>query len=388
MGIKQFFGGTATGRKDKPVNSTRRRLCQKRKSGEIRFGDERGWMLQEIYRVPGKWLDAYNSYTNQHAREDLQSCAGRGTLTHSSKIVRYNKLGLKDPKNAVGYALKKYQGFSNKNVQEYKQYGKNSPYTQFAALKDIRRGRKDKFVAPGQEKGPRFKFLRWSGAVADTKTKNQFRAGMHTGPSTTYKYNYRQGVAAKPKGGAYAHRTTKPAFSTGFMSQLNKMQAQRAVQTNKENIMRVNASGKVFTRTGPGGQNVYNANATANRLNRYAELGKSPIPGGAAVTRTVVKATNPVFIAQAIQKSKSKSSSQRVNAPRAANAAAAKRSSVIPNTYKMRSKWQGLSKNEQEKRYLQSQGNIAKRNAARAAAKKVNNNRAPSRASSAGGFTA
>jgi hypothetical protein len=141
-------------------------------------------------------------------------------LQHSNKIVRYNKLGIGSINQAANFALKKYHGFSNKNVANYKREG--GAYSSLAALKDIRRGRRDKYRP--ETKGARYSISRF-GTLTDTKKPSlMYRMGQHAGPSTSYQYNWRKGHVGKPA------TALQPTYTPRFMGQLNNMQRQRNAQ--------------------------------------------------------------------------------------------------------------------------------------------------------------
>ena len=225
MGWKSLFsvGRTQTGRKDKPVNSARRRICQKYSkapAGQYDPAQIRWIMLDQVYKVPPQWMKAYATYTDDLARADLQSCASAGTLKHSNKIVRYNKLGIGSMNQAANFALKKYHGFSNKNVANYKQEG--GAYSSMAALKDIRRGRRDKYRP--ETKGSRYSISRFGTVLDKKKPEYMYKMGQHAGPSRSYQYDWRQRHAGKPAA------TLRPTYTPSFMGQLNNMQAQRRAQ--------------------------------------------------------------------------------------------------------------------------------------------------------------
>ena len=92
---------TMTGRAGKRVDHSRQQKCLWRARGDSFHGDTRGFMLERIYRVPAAWKNVYDQYTDERALEDLASCARSGTLPWSHKVVRYDKLGIARPSNAV-----------------------------------------------------------------------------------------------------------------------------------------------------------------------------------------------------------------------------------------------------------------------------------------------
>lgn len=230
VGLKQWLTGTRTGQSNKRVNGSRRKMCTRRQQGDFRATPLRGWMLESIYRVPGRWLNAYEAYTQNMAEADLRSCAARGTLPHSAKVVRYDKLGLKNPQNAVAYALKKYQGFTKRDIEQYQRYGKNLPYTQFSALKNIRRARRGKSLA--------YEVAPMMGLVVDKKTGTRYKVG-NTGPRTNHRYTY-----------------------TNSYTKAEKNRQRRSVSPVS---MRVTPSGNVYRKYRNGSEQL-NQQATLNRL--------------------------------------------------------------------------------------------------------------------------
>ena len=171
---------TRTGRKGKVVNAGRSRLCTSYKADKIEQ-DLRAFMLQRVYRVPNKqWLQAYDQYTNARAQDDLNACAAGRPLKWSHKVVRYDKLGLKTPDNAVKYALKKYHGFSRSDLANYNQVKDQIPYGRFSALRDIKRDRTGKAA--------RYKFMPKLGLVRNTKSGKLMAPLQHSAPRSNYKY--------------------------------------------------------------------------------------------------------------------------------------------------------------------------------------------------------
>ena len=183
--MRTFVGGTRTGRAGKMVNSARRRKCAMRKAGTGRvYGNTRGFMLQEIYRVPGQWMNQYGHYTNANARADLDGCASVGVLPHSSKVVRYDKLGIRSANNAVQYALQRVHGMGRGSVKRFMKEQKYSPYTSYAALRNI--------AGMRQGTGARYEFMPFHGIVRNTKRGTPLLPGFHQGPASGYRYNYRR----------------------------------------------------------------------------------------------------------------------------------------------------------------------------------------------------
>jgi hypothetical protein len=337
MGWKSVFsiGRSQTGRKDKPVNSARRQICKKYASapaGQYDPAQIRWIMLDQVYKVPPKWMQAYGTYTNALAQADLKSCASVGKLPHSNKIVRYDKLGIGSINQAANYALKKYHGFSNKNVANYKQEG--GAYSSLAALKNIRRGRRDKYRP--ETKGTRYSISRFGTVLNKKKPQYMYRLGQHTGPSTPYKYNWRERHAAKPA------PVLKPMYTNKFMGQLNNMQAQRLAQQRRVNKP-----------TAPTVAQGVPLNAVRNRQEFKQAMQNYQRTAPQQVTAKKVTATQ----------------------------------FSVPAGYKMKTRWQSLPSNEQARRVKQSLNNIAKRKAQIAASRNAaKKNKAPSTASSQAGY--
>ncbi len=174
---------TLTGRSGKRVDASRQEKCRKRAQGNSFYGDTRGFMLERIYRVPSAWKNAYDQYTDERALEDLASCARGGTLPWSHKVVRYDKLGIAKPADAVAYALRRYHGFDERDMRQLRKTPDVLPYDTFSALRNIRRERTGKT--------PRFEVSRLLGLVTDRKRGTRFYSSTHLAPRTTHKYDYR-----------------------------------------------------------------------------------------------------------------------------------------------------------------------------------------------------
>jgi hypothetical protein len=189
--LKTMLGGTRTGQAGKRVDGSRQRACAKRVGGRDWSGNTRGFMLHRVYRVPGKFKNAYYAYTDEHAAANLRSCASKGVLPHSDKVVRFDKLGIKSQDGITQYALRKYHGFSDRDIADHKRFGA-LPYGQYQAMKDIRwmrrgAGRTRYHVAGSQ------------GLVQNTKRGLTYYAGAHAAPAMPHRYNARQGWSRKNK---------------------------------------------------------------------------------------------------------------------------------------------------------------------------------------------
>lgn len=172
-----------TGRAGKRVDHSRQQKCLWRARGDSFHGDTRGFMLERIYRVPAAWKNVYDQYTDERALEDLASCARSGTLPWSHKVVRYDKLGIARPSNAVGYALRRYHGFDERDIDQLRRHPGVLPYDTFSALRNIRRERIGK--------APRFDVSRVLGLVVDRKTSTRHYSSTHLPPRSRHRYDHR-----------------------------------------------------------------------------------------------------------------------------------------------------------------------------------------------------
>ena len=98
--------------------------------------------------------------------------------------MRYDKLGIARPSNAVAYALQRYHGFDQRDMDQLRRHPGVLPYDTFSALRNIRRERIGK--------PRRFEVSRLLGLVTNSKTSKQHYSSAHLPPRSTHRYDHRR----------------------------------------------------------------------------------------------------------------------------------------------------------------------------------------------------